>query len=157
MIEFLYTGAYKDPDPSTCLLHHAQTYVLADKYSIPRLKGFASSKLSDKITSAQIVDEKDLAAATKYGFENMLSNDKQLRGILLDAIVRNMNIYLEDEDSPLCSLMVEIGELGRDVARAAVSYRSYACRSCDSLWTFNAKYPRGYWDTNPDCPKCSYT
>lgn len=119
MIEFLYTGTYTVQDPPTRLLHHVLIYTIADKRSIERLKSFSLSCLSKEVDRAATMDENDLAAATRHVYENMPPDDTSVQEIMITTIVRNMDVYLEDVAGPICTLMTEIGDLGRDVARAA--------------------------------------
>ncbi|RDI83698.1 hypothetical protein Vi05172_g6288 [Venturia inaequalis] len=119
MIEFLYTGDYTELEPSTRLLHHVQTYTLAEKCSIEPLKDHARSKLLRIIGQTPALEEEDLAAATRHNYENMAPNDCSVHDILISTIVGKMDVFLKDETSPICNLMAEIGEVGRDVARAA--------------------------------------
>lgn len=119
MIEFLYTGDYVELEPSTRLLHHVQTYTLADKCSIELLKDQARSKLSQAIDQNSAIKQEDLAAATRYLYENMIPNDHSIRDMLIGTIFGKANILLEDEAIPICNLMAEVGQVGRDVARAA--------------------------------------
>jgi hypothetical protein len=168
MVQFLYTADYADPVPSTGLLHHAQTYSLADKCSILQLKNLARSKLVNEADGSSITHEEDLAAATRYAYENTAPGDNSLRDILVGAIARKMDVYLDDETGHICNLMVEVGEVGRDVARAVrfsasnqqstreqdpypseFYYRSY--RTC---WLVYREQTQRTWLITPACPQC---
>lgn len=171
MIEFLYTGDYTELEPSTRLLHHVQVYTLAEKCSIESLKDHARSKLSRVIGQTPVLEEEDLAAATRHNYENMAPNDCSVHDILISTIVGNMDVFLRDETSPICNLMAEIGEVGRDVARATCfsvgpqqrkpppesdlgSIKFYHCSSCASEWMIRYQETSNVWDGNPICPRC---
>lgn len=168
MIEFLYTGDYAELEPSARLLHHVQTYTLADKCSIDPLKDEARSKLLYALGEILVIEEEDFAAATRYVYENAIPNDQFVRHYLIRTLVHKVEHFLDDKASPMCNLMAEIGEVGRDVARAArlsavSSVQHIAlwlnsvvphCKSCESYWTIKWQETVDLWHQKPVCPEC---
>ncbi|TLD36082.1 Siderophore iron transporter [Venturia nashicola] len=171
MVEFLYTGDYAELELSTRLLHHIQIYTLADKCSIEPLKEEARLKLSNFIEKKFAVEEVDLAAATRFAYENVIPEDTFLREILIGMIVDKMHRFLDDEAGPICNLMAEMGEVGRDAVRAArhsfmatgkhiraplhgFNTRNFHCESCKSYWRILSESTLNVWDMLPRCLKC---
>ncbi|KAE9993187.1 hypothetical protein EG327_006186 [Venturia inaequalis] len=120
MVQFLYTAQYLEkPDPEDprtfCLLHHVQVYCLADRCSIKLLKGLVISHLDSVDNYFSIVDIQDLVAATKYAYGNTAPNDKTMKDFLIVLIIRMMDY---GDGGTISNLMMELAEVGHDVARA---------------------------------------
>lgn len=171
MVQFLYTAQYLEkPDPEDprtfCLLHHVQVYCLADRCSIKLLKGLVISHLDSVDNYFSIVDIQDLVAATKYAYGNTAPNDKTMKDFLIVLIIRMMDY---GDGGTISNLMMELAEVGHDVARALrhvdlsslSSRRShpgmtmYACKSrCGYSWLIQqgGSFIRG--GDMPLCPCC---
>lgn len=111
----------------------------------------------------------DLVAATKYTYGNTAPNDNIAKYILILLIVEKMDAYLDDEDGPISTLMLESAEVGRDVARALrhvdlSSMRSrrsypdktmYICKNrCDCSWLIEKNMSSRWTNGMAVCPYC---
>ncbi|KAE9984450.1 hypothetical protein EG328_008749 [Venturia inaequalis] len=120
MVQFLYTAQFSEkPDPggpmTFNLLHHVQVYCLADRCSITLLKGLVISHLDSIYSRFSVVDIQDLVAATKYAYGNTAPNDKTMKDFLIVLIIETMDFK---DGGMISSLMMELAEVGHDVARA---------------------------------------
>lgn len=111
----------------------------------------------------------NLVAATKYTYGNTAPNDNIAKYILILLIVEKMDAYLDDEDGPISTLMLESAEVGRDVARALrhvdlSSMRSrrsypdktmYICKNrCDCSWLIEKNMSSRWTNGMAVCPYC---
>lgn len=173
MVQFFYTAQYSEKtctsNPAAhCLLHHVQLYCLADRFSITLLKSLITHHL-DLIFSQDenIWDIQDLASATKYAYENTAPNDNTMKDILIPLIIQEMRLSFNEESGPISRLMLELAEVGHDVARALrhVDFSSvrprrshlektmFSCNDgCGHSWLIGEEERSDTWKVT--CPCC---
>jgi hypothetical protein len=171
MLQFLYIENYKHDQisPGDRLLH-VRTYFLADKYGINSLMDLAVSKFS-KSTKRGFRDNDAFTYTVRWVYKK-LPEGHLFRNLALLGILENMPSLLEDNQGPCCTLMVENGEIGKDVARAlrcnqdikwgdytaadrrpgATLLTTYWCKpGCNRFWRLNEAE---LYAPDLDCPAC---
>jgi hypothetical protein len=172
IILFLYTAEYSvEVDPPSRLFYHAKVYCLADKYSIVLLRELAKFEKVCHVINTLELDQRwtgGIIAATKYSYWNTAPDDDFLRDLCTSIVAYGMEGNLDDENGLMSNLLLELPELGRDIARALRRCRPlstaadfffkgsvhYQCGKCTSAWFIDSKKGSATWCEAPTCPAC---
>ncbi|RDI83874.1 hypothetical protein Vi05172_g6275 [Venturia inaequalis] len=131
MLQFVYSRAYGREDPlcDNNMPLHARIYCLAQKLGLDYLTKYAAGRLEDILNTqdsgpeicwaSEIYLEPEIWAATIREIYANTAEDDRIRDVIITAALRNSYHLLEKKDGAFSSMMVELGEFGRDLARAS--------------------------------------
>lgn len=151
MFQFLYTTSYTTKFPRLNPVLHRRIYCLAGKYGLLTLQELALSNL--KLVVWDFVEATDWVTVINETYANT-ERDHKLRHLLIIKSLKCLHKLLDNPDGGFSSMMVELGEYGRDMARASrfstdfqtydlghqeynkCDNTDYQCGDCHSRWRF---------------------
>lgn len=116
MFQFLYTTSYTTKFPRLNPVLHRRIYCLAGKYGLLTLQELALSNL--KLVVWDFVEATDWVTVINETYANT-ERDHKLRHLLIIKSLKCLHKLLDNPDGGFSSMMVELGEYGRDMARAS--------------------------------------
>jgi len=123
MFQFLYTADFDHDFSSDEMTEDVflivKIYVLAGKYALDELKDLALLRFTTEALNRDVRGENGniFAAIVKWTYENTEKHDQARKVVVLATIV-HMKHLLGNDDEEFSKMMEELGEYGRDVAKA---------------------------------------
>jgi hypothetical protein len=130
MLQFFYMADYKHEEKSPDdRLPHFKVHQIADKFGVSPLVGLALSKLTDSITRL-IQNESLFVSEVKWACKYVKERDV-FNNLMVVEVIKNMTKFLDDKDGLMPQAMLEVCQIGRDVARALrygheMKYKTFA-------------------------------
>ncbi|QDS69843.1 hypothetical protein FKW77_000179 [Venturia effusa] len=176
LLEFLYTLDYGyDPNEvqsENKLLSHANVYIAADFYDVPKLKELATTRFQAALALGHVSSTpEDLPKALESTYTDIPSSDRALRDAALSFIVDNISVCLRTSETSgltIIDVMTKVLEFGRDLTMRMVNeleklqpemdrwtgqgFRKVQCQDleCLHIWAD----ARAVIPNDTHCPKC---